>query len=583
MPPFAALPAHAAEQLFGASRFNRSLPLARLRQPRMLWVNPRLRESDPNFLSVDRCAARYSERLLELCAYVLVPADPEQRRGVAVDGGVAIGHADRYGGGGIGSNGGSGRAVLVNGYYVKGVGPTHLIGTDTDAAHASGGAYLEESVRETIFSEIIDAEFPYGAVPTLAIIDTGLQQVWQTETGPETETRVLIVRPMFLRPAHFERATAFRSTEMWAGQADTARVRHMFDTAAACYGSAVLCAQFSAFWNKWAAQLAHSFIHRLSHSGLSTSNVCLNGALVDFGASSALPSWGRASTVHGSPPAGSELQQLFVALRSVTHYVTRYLEPAASDDLAYGTLCKGIAESYFSTLCAAFLNTCGIADTSQALQLREPILRVLQQAQQEHYDILDFTPHREGRLCMSALWSEQAPEPLRALRHAIEQSYPDLDREGARVACAFTSADRPHLYRQEMRYRLKRDVAANRQQIGAMIAREVGRGRRSSCLHVPGMVLAGVASAPGFSAAIFYASQWQTYHLGIEWQAQGMCEQGIEVQGASGLMEVVAFEDGGLRVGPAGVFLACTVYLSAQANTARPACVTNKVTEFAGP
>ena len=148
--------------------------------------------------------------------------------GEMFDDDVTVGYADRYGGSGIGLNGGSGRAAVVNGYLVKGVGRTPLVSSLTDESHASGGAYLEESIRETIFAEIVRAEFPCSAIPVLAIIDTGLIQIFEESAGPKMERRTLLIRPSFIRPAHFERATAYFSGNPKEGQQDTLRVSQFF-------------------------------------------------------------------------------------------------------------------------------------------------------------------------------------------------------------------------------------------------------------------------------------------------------------------------------------------------------------------
>src|ERR1700681_3918252 len=52
--------------------------------------------------------------------------------------------ADRYGGMGIGPNGGSGRAGYLAGVHIKGIGPTDLIGSGNDGFHATGSMYLQE-------------------------------------------------------------------------------------------------------------------------------------------------------------------------------------------------------------------------------------------------------------------------------------------------------------------------------------------------------------------------------------------------------------------------------------------------------
>lgn len=566
-PAFAAIGSREAEQFFGATDFNLPMTFVRTHNARVLWVNARVMEDDANFHAVNCDEERYRQRLLDLCAYVTIPDDPLQRSYVHESGETIIGYADRYGGAGIGSNGGSGRAALINGYYIKGVGRTHLIGADTDAAHASGGAYLEESVRETIFSEIIAAEFPNGAIPTIAIIDTGIHQVWEKMPYGDMETRVLIVRPMFLRPAHFERATAFRSIAPFAGATDAKRVSHVFEIATLQYGHATLVSRFTVFWKKWAEQLAHSFIHRLSHSAISTSNICLDGSFVDFGASSALPSWGCATTVAGSPAVGNELKQLLDALRASTYYFARHLEPTLGVDQVYVDLCNQVVECYFNTLSIEFLRVCGIADVKMASVLRPIILKVLQGAQSEQYDILDFTPSLERRIRISALWDETVPEELRELRQSLDDCYPDLDVESTRLACQFIGADRGSLYRQEMRYRLMLEVENSKDHIGKIIEREICKGRRSSRLRPSGLVLTGAATAHDFGIVIFYSSKLDSYFAGIEWQTKDFFSRclGTPTKFRNGnLLAIVSFDGSGLWFGRTPILIPCSVQMKSR-------------------
>lgn len=112
-----------------------ALPLTRLQGAALLWLNAEDAEADPAWVRLNGDRAAYAEHLLAACAYK-VSADGEtpDRMGVA----------DRYGGG-IGSNGGSGRAAIIGPYCVKGIGRTPLIGRDVDVGHASGGAYLEDA------------------------------------------------------------------------------------------------------------------------------------------------------------------------------------------------------------------------------------------------------------------------------------------------------------------------------------------------------------------------------------------------------------------------------------------------------
>jgi hypothetical protein len=330
------------------------LPMARLPNARVLWSNPRARSEDPHYPTLGD-QAEYERCLLEKCGFVL--ADPDT--GVA----DAYGVADCYGGAGLGSNGGSGRAVYLNGYHVKGIGRTPLVGLDTDISHASGGAYLEECVRESIFAEIVHREFPHGSVPTLAIIDTGREVIWDTEHGPKRETMCLLVRPMFLRPAHIERAVRYKSGNEYGGAADAARVRA---TALAIEsqvgGAAAMDDLLRCCLERWAQQIAHSYVSRLSHGGVTSSNVAIDGRLVDFGAMTSVPSFGRywvSSAVH---PTGLQHKDILSTVTGISSSMAFILEDVGRAKSWRERVFPLVAEAYFRQVHEGFLALAGLGE-----------------------------------------------------------------------------------------------------------------------------------------------------------------------------------------------------------------------------
>lgn len=186
------------------------------------------------------------------------------------------GLADRYGGSGIGRNGGSGRNVVIGKVQIKGVGRTTLVSPETPASHASGGAYLEECMREAIFSGVVAHDFPYGAIPVQEILDTGECQSWPDPIQPAQERRVLLVRPLFVRPAHFERALGFDFPRRQQARADHDRVAAVLERSASILGADAFVTLLDNFWPKWAHQLAYGFVHRLSHGNDTSSNISVD-------------------------------------------------------------------------------------------------------------------------------------------------------------------------------------------------------------------------------------------------------------------------------------------------------------------
>lgn len=424
MPQLNALNTRESSVLFGADSSHLPVRLNRLPRARMLWLNQRVMRSDPRFAEAGGTAQAYSAHLLACCAYAMVADNDAESSDDAV-----IGFADRYGGTGIGHNGGSGRAAVVNGYHVKGIGRTPLVSMLADEAHASGGAYLEECVRETIFSELVAAEFPAGSIPTLAIIETGEFQVWDTDDGPKPERRCLMVRPCFVRPAHFERAPGFISANAKEGALDAARVRRFFESTIGLWGRDELVETYRRFWLRWAEQLAYAFVHRLPHGGNTSSNICLDGRLLDFGAMAAMPSWARASIVLGAPPTGAELMLLIQAVQSIAPFLARHLDADVAAPQQITQTVAAVAQRYTEVSMREMLRLAGLTrEHARALleddgegTLGNALVRVLSHYQREQFTILDGTPTPRIPWDLDQLWSALPPKHLLELRGLLER------------------------------------------------------------------------------------------------------------------------------------------------------------------
>ena len=120
--------------------------------------------------------------------------------------------ADRYGSSdGSCPYGGSARVATIGCFQVKGIGQTPMVGKGAVAGHTHGCLSLAECLREAIWAEFAEAEFPRGAVPVIAVLDTGLEF-----SSPDSEDRYdqnvrrgILIRPAVVRPAHAERAPLF--------------------------------------------------------------------------------------------------------------------------------------------------------------------------------------------------------------------------------------------------------------------------------------------------------------------------------------------------------------------------------------
>lgn len=462
------------------------VPLRRLAQPQVLWLNERAIREDPAFASLGRDPWTYSQHLLHRCAFILTECDESTAD--------AIGYADRYGGAGIGHNGGSGRNVCVNGYLVKGVGRTPLVSARTPESHASGGAYLEECVRETVFSEIVAAEFPHGGVPTLAIIDTGLMQVWQTAEGPKPERRTLLVRPPFLRPAHFERAITFLSGRQLEGAADHGRLLAMFRGAAAALGRDGLRGMFEALWVRWAHQLAYAFVHRLPHGSNTSSNIALDGRLVDFGAMTAVPSWSNAATALMPDPFTSRFSALEQGLRSLSHYFGRHLDATLGDSPEVERRVATTRAQYEQFVCYEVMRLCGVPDdvAAHALQATgaarvwKRVRRCIAHYQQERIDMVVTVQLPQHPWDLHRVWDDRPPAHLVPLQSLLLDTVGSAARSSAQATCLRRCASRPLLYGQPFRELIYNELerhpavapATRPAQVAALVERLVVHSRR---------------------------------------------------------------------------------------------------------
>jgi hypothetical protein len=395
------------------------VPLRRRDTARLLWLNTAAAAAiDPAWARLGRSADAYAGHLMERCAWTVCgPGEPAQ----------AIGDADRYGGSGIGHNGGSGRAVVFDGYHLKGVGRTPLVSAGTPRSHAAGGAYLEEAVRETVFAEIVGQRFPHSAVPTLALIDLGEVQDWRTDWSPRRERRVLLVRPAALRPAHFERAAGAVSAAPEAAQADCRRVEAMFALALAQWGADDLLQRFQRLWRRWAEQLAFGFVHRITHGNHTSSNIALDGRLLDFGASSALPTWAPCATTRQPQGWGSGLGALCEAIRSHAHHLARHVDPRLDDAGTVHAWQHQARAGFQQGLCESFLGAVTEPGELTRLDGREvtralwPLLhRVLRHFDAEPgVDMLESTPQPRRVLDLARFWDADPPSHWLALQAAV--------------------------------------------------------------------------------------------------------------------------------------------------------------------
>lgn len=233
-----------------------------------------------------------------LKSFAITAVDGQQRPSDTAQ--TTTAKADRYGSSsGTSQHGGSGRVATVDHFQIKGVGRTPLVGAEAPWIHAHGVAPMREAVYEAIMGEIFNAELPLGSVPVIAIVDAGA--TLQTE-GEHTslDRRALIVRPAVLRPGHMQRAALFvpasACIELGPGT-DANRtydvIRYVGSLSSETLAKLRLPLSLADCCKRLVTQAAYADALRLYSGGLFSSNVSLDGAVLDFGVGRAVDDWSR--------------------------------------------------------------------------------------------------------------------------------------------------------------------------------------------------------------------------------------------------------------------------------------------------
>lgn len=224
-----------------------------------------------------------SETILDAYSYVVrsdsTPSQPS----------IKTFMAERYGGDGILSNGGGGRCGFDGLWQLKGLGPNQLVGKDVDADHGDGNLSLDSAIYESIWSEIINAALPFGAIRTVAVLDTGRSF---EERGISTP-RGLLVRQSVVRPAHFIRAIYFKEQQFDRLSEDALRVKSAIVKLIDFLPGAGVATTTSNMSDRlrlglfelaarFAEQFAAAKAKHIIHYNVSASNLSLDGAWLDL-------------------------------------------------------------------------------------------------------------------------------------------------------------------------------------------------------------------------------------------------------------------------------------------------------------
>ncbi|MEK7690310.1 MAG: hypothetical protein AAB425_04745, partial [Bdellovibrionota bacterium] len=267
----------------------------RLAHARIVWVDFEVLREMGIDVPPEGLTEEFEQELLEEFANAVPgPDDPDD---AFVGDEETIYYVDRYGGGGLDGNFGSGRAASRGKFQTKGMGPMPVIGDHVDFGHRHGGAAVSEGVSEAEWGQYNHKRLPRGGNRVALLIATGTDTVW--EDG-RREPRVLIVRQDPHRPAHY---TPVQNSKGKLAASDPERTRaavERFQQAGATKRNAKLIA-----YVRWIAQqYATAYAMRIYHGATSPSNIEMSGRWIDYGTETTQPGYGFVQTLRDNDPFG---------------------------------------------------------------------------------------------------------------------------------------------------------------------------------------------------------------------------------------------------------------------------------------
>jgi hypothetical protein len=460
-----------------------------LRFASTIWINPRWFLERGININDDLVRKRVSDWLLGDFGYAIPKQDDPKD---AFSPKVRTLHADRYGGStGRSVHGGSGRVATVGCYQAKGIGVTPLAGVGANWVHSHGCASVEESVREAIFAEVADAEFPFGAVPVVAILDAGLHFSSPAQAGANSSRmrRAIIVRPAVLRLAHVERAPLFVQslTGYSNSQLDDVRrtkdVIHRWLTQDSEHCTAISVPSLTELARRIAEQVAFGQVHRLFNGGYFSSNLSATGALLDFGGMRALPNWANAKNLDHAVGFGDEMEIVTKVIRSLAFYFNKY-RAESTPPVQEAELLSQSQQAYtrgFTAECLRMWNVAASADTAVTTAIAQSVRRYFMQQQKLRVN------YKHGLVAVQEWLYNDVADGARSVSRDSSIEMQTLSAVQLALKAQFATLPNPHkqllrAWSSATRYLMPR-FALDREQLQQRINRALSaKGTQSKCL-----------------------------------------------------------------------------------------------------
>jgi hypothetical protein len=197
--------------------------------------------------------------------------------------------AERYGGKGIGTNGGGARSGTDGFVQIKGTGKNPLANTQSHW-HGYGGLNMVDAIYETINAIVLGKLLPLGVVEVYGIITTGnntamLPGMEDKELEERRSYGALLVREACVRPAHFFRAFHFKPAKDNPHKFlnETCRVRNVNQLLGRQFANdEAFFLQVDRYIANYANQFAFARAARIAHGSITSSNIGLDGKWLDL-------------------------------------------------------------------------------------------------------------------------------------------------------------------------------------------------------------------------------------------------------------------------------------------------------------
>ncbi|MEZ8046455.1 MchC protein [Vibrio sp. 10N.237.312.C02] len=248
--------------------------------------------------------------------------------------------ADRYGSRYEICNGGGARCGSNGNFQIKGIGANPLVSLQMDEHHSHGKLCILEAVNEAIWGEVCHKNLPYGAVRTLAIINTNTAiRSFYGLPEPRNLPCVLAIRQVSIRPAHFVRAPFFfpKYEYQYLRDNDALRVKkaiHLLKDnliLSKLHIEESLQNALSHFLIKLAKQIAASRILGIPHRSLTSSNICIDTKFIDFGTISAVPNFANYRYGHEDYGVWDDHKLIVKWLHNFVFFINKYNKEKIND------------------------------------------------------------------------------------------------------------------------------------------------------------------------------------------------------------------------------------------------------------